>query len=349
MTDKETKEYVYFVLYNHGIDPFVKIGKSNNEAGVLSRFSSIQTGSPKELNLLGYIEGSEDEWHRMLVDHRARGEWFYYYRIKTILASLDLIVPQKILDNYKKKVINELEEEMDKSPHEGTQSYYKSRIKETEKKLKDKELVQDYRAAILSSKFHNESHGWWRFDNEPLYKEANENINNIQKVLNFIHNGVDGWEWSGYSDVTITECKRATLDVFDWPINVGESYFRTGSYGVGYSLTTGYRIYKLFWSFMQSRKRNRNYYKRGIGNVENEGKRKLPTVVEKESLKAICDYINEDIKQQLGIKFYDYNVQSWRDMENEKTMPYVTEYLDEIEKLKKKGSYDPKAIKNYDE
>ena len=107
MTDKETKEYVYFVLYNHGIDQFVKIGKSNNEAGVMARFSSIQTGSPKELNLLGYIEGSEDEWHRMLVDHRARGEWFYYYRIKTILASLDLIVPQKILDNYKKKVIND--------------------------------------------------------------------------------------------------------------------------------------------------------------------------------------------------------------------------------------------------
>ena len=51
---------------------------------------------------------------------------------------------------------------------------YKSRIKETEKKLKGKELIQDYRAAILSSKFHNESHGWWRLDNEPLYKEANE-------------------------------------------------------------------------------------------------------------------------------------------------------------------------------
>ena len=100
---------------------------------------------------------------------------------------------------------------------------------------------------------------------------------------------------------------------------------------------------------MQSRKRNRDYYKRGIGNIENEGKRKLPTVVEKESLKAICDYINEDIKQQLGIKFYDYNVQSWRDMENEKSMSHVNEYLDEIEKLKKEGNYDPKAIKNYDE
>ena len=58
---------------------------------------------------------------------------------------------------------------------------------------------------------------------------------------------------------------------------------------------------------------------------------------------------NEDIKQQLGIKFYDYNVQTWRDKENEKSMSHVNEYLDEIEKLKKEGNYDPKAIKNYDE
>ena len=53
--------------------------------------------------------------------------------------------------------------------------------------------------------------------------------------------------------------------------------------------------------------------------------------------KAKFTYINEDIKQQLGIKFYDYNVQTWRDKENEKSMSHVNEYLDEIEKLKKEG------------
>ena len=53
-------------------------------------------------------------------------------------------------------------------------------------------------------------------------------MNNIQKVLNFIHHGNDGFVWGGGGDIQITECKRSTLDIFNCPINQGEIYFRTG-------------------------------------------------------------------------------------------------------------------------
>lgn len=55
----------------------VKFGRAIN---VKSRFSSIQTGSPVKLVLLGsvFVPGDvETEIHTYLKDHKSHGEWFY--------------------------------------------------------------------------------------------------------------------------------------------------------------------------------------------------------------------------------------------------------------------------------
>lgn len=70
--------------YNHvyAITPLgggecIKFGRATN---VKSRFSSIQTGSPVKLVLLGsvFVPGEvEPLIHDYLKDHRSHGEWFY--------------------------------------------------------------------------------------------------------------------------------------------------------------------------------------------------------------------------------------------------------------------------------
>ena len=170
------------------------------------------------------------------------------------------------------------------------------------------------------------------------YEEAEKNISNIKKVLNFIHNGTDGDEWYGGGDIKITECRSSTLDLFNCPINQGEIYFRNGGYGIGYSLVTGYKLYNIFMEFMRSRKRHKTW-----GNNRN------PTsdIIEKQSLKALCDNIVKGIKEDLGIKFYDYNVTTWRDKEEEEIFnsSYIEKYSGEIEQLKKEGKYDEQWCK----
>jgi hypothetical protein len=64
--------------YVYAIDggDLVKIGKANDVAG---RFSSLQSGSPIQLVLLGSIRGPrslEKQIHAWAKEHIARGEWF---------------------------------------------------------------------------------------------------------------------------------------------------------------------------------------------------------------------------------------------------------------------------------
>lgn len=66
--------WLYFVLCR--TTNRVKIGVANNP---ISRFNSIQCGSPTELTIVGLIWGprtNEKKLHRKFRAHRVRGEWF---------------------------------------------------------------------------------------------------------------------------------------------------------------------------------------------------------------------------------------------------------------------------------
>lgn len=63
----------YFVQAREG--GLIKIGKATS---LLQRFSGLQTGSPKPLCILGFIEGVENEakLHKRFAQFRMQGEWF---------------------------------------------------------------------------------------------------------------------------------------------------------------------------------------------------------------------------------------------------------------------------------
>lgn len=66
--------WLYFVLCD--TTRRIKIGVANNP---MSRFRSIQCGSPTELRIVGLIWGprtNEKKLHRKFREHRVRGEWF---------------------------------------------------------------------------------------------------------------------------------------------------------------------------------------------------------------------------------------------------------------------------------
>lgn len=65
---------VYFI--QRGVDGPVKIGHSKNVRG---RLSSLQTGIPERLHLLGVLDGGkaeEQRLHRYFSAHCIQGEWF---------------------------------------------------------------------------------------------------------------------------------------------------------------------------------------------------------------------------------------------------------------------------------
>ena len=67
----------------------VKIGFTSSALGAEARLSSLQTGNPQELSVLGWIDGTqrgESRIHQTLSKHRLKGEWF---ERKPALALLD--------------------------------------------------------------------------------------------------------------------------------------------------------------------------------------------------------------------------------------------------------------------
>lgn len=66
-------------LIQHGNTNYVKIGYSNNEAGVIKRLRACQTGNPIQLSLLGTIDGTqsgEKYIQSAFASKRIKGEWF---------------------------------------------------------------------------------------------------------------------------------------------------------------------------------------------------------------------------------------------------------------------------------
>lgn len=73
--------YVYFILDEKS--KAVKIGKAND---IEDRISSLQTGNPNQLKLIGYIKCNseqhsfmlEKQYHEKFKEFRGNGEWFVY-------------------------------------------------------------------------------------------------------------------------------------------------------------------------------------------------------------------------------------------------------------------------------
>jgi hypothetical protein len=88
------KEYTYFIQSEDGGN--IKIGSSRNPS---ARLSSLQTGSPVKLRLVGVIEKPiERELHSKFSEHRTHGEWFS--PVKEILD----FIKDECKDEYSKYV-----------------------------------------------------------------------------------------------------------------------------------------------------------------------------------------------------------------------------------------------------
>ena len=63
---KERKNLIMFILswQRKGNLKRVKIGRSDKEDGIMKRFSSLNTSSPVDLKMIGYLKGYEKDWHK---------------------------------------------------------------------------------------------------------------------------------------------------------------------------------------------------------------------------------------------------------------------------------------------
>ena len=73
---KKSKIAGLVILAKEGNLKRVKIGKCDKEDGIMKRFSSLNTSSPIDLKIIGYLKGYEKDWHRYFKEHRIKGEWF---------------------------------------------------------------------------------------------------------------------------------------------------------------------------------------------------------------------------------------------------------------------------------
>ena len=83
------KRFIYFIL-TESLPRYVKIGTSVDPA---KRLYTLQTASPFNLRMLGFIEGSnyyEGATHALLVKYKVRGEWFKYEGlVKEVCAKIE--------------------------------------------------------------------------------------------------------------------------------------------------------------------------------------------------------------------------------------------------------------------
>ena len=72
--------FVYFAVTGDDIrSKYIKIGYTG--ADPHARISSLQTGCPTDLRMMGYMFGNlrmERQIHSLLRDYRSSGEWFLY-------------------------------------------------------------------------------------------------------------------------------------------------------------------------------------------------------------------------------------------------------------------------------
>ena len=375
------KELVYFILHcESNKKAYVKIGKSDSESGVAARLKGCQTGNPIKLVLLGYIEGSEREWQSYFADEGIRGEWFDFHRTYNYISQLNLRIPTNCLKEFKKEKINEfnkkileikdrIQEERERyHSYLSDEEWQKEMPEHFEEELKKIGSLKDEMTIIDNLKDHklkeaynhwalkNTEEGWYAYErSEQMHrdhrKEALENRDKIEKIINFIHSGLDD-KWYGGLEVRLCESKSTFFDFFKKVVNPGEYYIKIGEYQSGYSLESGLCIYKLFLNFMNSRRgkvknkflgkadeRQIAKYKANLDSNNVKYKDNCPVDIskktEKLSLKSIIDDIKETIDQDLGIRYFDHNLSAWRNKEHEKSLNSYLKHMKLIDEVKR--------------
>ena len=348
------KELVYFLLHSESNrKSYVKIGKSDSETGVVARLKGCQTGNPIKLILLGYFEGSEAEWQSQFHYANVRGEWFDYNRIKHIISQLNLRVPESILKEFKgdkiaklnKKIIelrDKIEEDRERYSYdrENLKAYCQEEIEQIGKHEDDIAKIDGLEGPNLKKAYnewaveHTEE-GWYAFQrcseaSRNHRKEALKHMSHIEKVINFIHKGTSD-KWYGGEEIRYVEAKGSFIDLFNGVVNPGEYYIMVGEYQNGYSLESGYSIYKMFVNFMNSRRDKSKASKKQIEKFKNYLDAKkikhkencsvdIAKKIETSSLKDIIDEFKDDINKELGILYFDDNLCEWRNKETERSL-----------------------------
>lgn len=92
---------------------FIKIGYTTCAASLRRRFSSIQTGSPDKLQIIGIINDVDEEYeaylHVMFKQHNVRGEWFEPHKDLLQFISENSLPIDKVIKECKTNLNNYVE------------------------------------------------------------------------------------------------------------------------------------------------------------------------------------------------------------------------------------------------
>ena len=376
------KEVVYFLLHcESNKNAYVKIGKSDSESGVVARLRGCQTGNPIKLILLGYIEGYEREWQSFFSEECIRGEWFDYSYAKNFIGQLNLRIPTSCLEEFKQekidvfnkkilKIKDQIQEDRERyHDHLDDEEWQKEMHEHCEEELKQIGSLREEMARFDSLKDHklkeaytswalkNTGEGWSAYDrSEEVHrnhrKEALEHMHKIEKIIHFIHSGLDSDTWFGGLEVRLCESKSTFFDFFKKVVNPGEYYIKIGEYQSGYSLESGLCIYKLFLNFMNSRrgkvkskflgKADEKQIAKYKSHLDSKGlkyKDNCPVDISKKietlALKSIIDDIKKTLDQEMGVRYFDENLSTWRNKEHEQSLDSYLKHMKLRDKVKR--------------
>jgi len=297
---EEKPHFVYFILAKEGNLKRVKIGRCDKENGIIKRFSSLNTSSPIDLEIIGYLKGYEKDWHRFFKEEKIKGEWFDFNKIEHILVRLKLKVPKEILIKFKREIELRFSQEDSK----------KDIFNELNKIKNDVYATTEYHRRIFGerSEWFYLHRSQKTFDpNDKDYQYITEHAYHISKLLNLFCFGTDMM-----SNVRLTEARTIKLDRFYDVIYPGEIYYQTdesnrgGTYGI--SARSGYRLFKAYINFLKLRKRG--VY---VNGFETNNRRQEQVTIEKKELLYIIDNLSHDLKKDLGILVYDGEKHEWID------------------------------------
>jgi hypothetical protein len=177
-------------------------------------------------------------------------------------------------------------------------------------------------------------------------------MHKIEKIIHFIHSGLDSDTWFGGLEVRLCESKSTFFDFFKKVVNPGEYYIKIGEYQSGYSLESGLCIYKLFLNFMNSRRgkvkskflgkadeKQIAKYKSDLDSKGLKYKDNCPVDISKKmetlALKSIIDDIKKTLDQEMGVRYFDENLSTWRNKEHEQSLDSYLKHMKLRDKVKR--------------